>query len=144
MVDVSGKPSTVRRSIAEAIVQLGEDTYQALMDKRIGKGDVLTTAELAGIMGAKNTFGFIPLCHSVVLDAVNLSFTFDEEAYALKIQAEVSSCGRTGVEMEALTAVSVASLTVYDMCKSISKAIRITDIRLIFKEGGVRGPLINP
>ena len=144
MVDVSGKPSTSRRAIAEAVVQLGADSYIALMDKRIGKGDVFTTAELAGIMGAKDTSRLIPLCHSVALDAVDLTFMLDEDAYALKIQAEVSSCGRTGVEMEALTAVSIASLTVYDMCKSISKAIRITDIRLIFKEGGVRGPLTNP
>ncbi|MXX97908.1 MAG: cyclic pyranopterin monophosphate synthase MoaC [Rhodothermaceae bacterium] len=139
MVDVSRKPSSTRSASAEGVIQLGVDAYTALTQKRIAKGDVLTTAQLAGIMGAKDTARLIPLCHPIPLDSVVLSFSFDEKTHAVKIQAKVTSCGRTGVEMEALTAVSIASLSIYDMCKSISKAIRITDIRLVSKEGGVRG-----
>ncbi len=120
-------------------MQLGVDAYAALTQKRIAKGDVLTTAQLAGIMGAKDTARLIPLCHPIPLDSVVLSFSFDEKMHAVKIQAKVTSCGRTGVEMEALTAVSIAALSIYDMCKSISKAIRITDIRLVSKDGGVHG-----
>jgi len=140
MVDVSLKPQSVRSAVAEGVVHLGAEAYFALIEQRIAKGNVLTTAQLAGIMGAKDTARLIPMCHPVSLDAVDLSFSFDEHAYAVKIQATVTSFGRTGVEMEALTAVSTASLSMYDMCKSISKAIRITDIRLISKEGGVHGP----
>lgn len=139
MVDVSGKPSSKRSASAEAVIQLGVDAYTALTKKRIAKGDVFTTAQLAGIMGAKDTARLIPLCHSIPLDSVVFSFSFDENMHAVKIQSKVVSCGRTGVEMEALMAVSIASLSIYDMCKSISKAIRITDIRLVSKEGGVRG-----
>ena len=139
MVDVSKKPSSTRSASAEGIVQLGVDTYTALTQKRIAKGDVLTTAQLAGIMGAKDTARLIPLCHPIPLDSVVLSFSFDEKMHAVRIRANVTSCGRTGVEMEALTAVSIASLSIYDMCKSISKAIRITDIRLVSKDGGVHG-----
>ncbi len=139
MVDVSSKPSSKRNASAEASVLLGADAYEALTQKRIAKGDVLTTAQIAGIMGAKDTARLIPLCHPISLDSVELSFLFDETIHAVKIKAEVTSCGRTGVEMEALTAVSMASLSIYDMCKSISKAIRITDIQLISKDGGVHG-----
>lgn len=139
MVDVSRKPSSMRRASAEGVVQLGIDAYTALTQKRIAKGDVLSTAQLAGIMGAKDTARLIPLCHPIPLDSVALSFSFDEKMHAVKIQAKVTSYGRTGVEMEALTAVSIASLSIYDMCKSISKAIRITDIRLVSKDGGVHG-----
>ncbi len=139
MVDVSNKPSSKRNASAEASVLLGEYAYEALTQKRIAKGDVLTTAQIAGIMGAKDTARLIPLCHPISLDSVELSFLFDETTHAVKIKAEVTSCGRTGVEMEALTAVSMASLSIYDMCKSISKAIRITDIQLISKDGGVHG-----
>ncbi len=139
MVDVSAKPSSVRSAVAEGVVHLGADAYLALVEQRAGKGDILTAAQVAGIMGAKETSRLIPMCHPVALDAVDLTFSFDEHAHAVKIQATASSRGRTGVEMEVLTAVSIASLTVYDMCKSISKAIRITDIRLLSKEGGVHG-----
>lgn len=139
MVDVSNKPSSSRSAAAEGIVELDVDAYTALTEKRITKGDVLTTAQLAGIMGAKDTSRLIPLCHPIPLDSVRLSFSFDEKMHAVKIRAKVTSCGRTGVEMEALTAVSIASLSIYDMCKSISKVMRITGIRLISKDGGVHG-----
>ena len=139
MVDVSSKPSSARSAVVEGVVHLGSDAYHALIEQRIVKGDVLTTAQIAGIMGAKETARLIPMCHPVQLDSVDITFSFDEHAYAVKIQATATSYGRTGVEMEALTAVSIASLAIYDMCKSISKAIRITDIRLISKEGGVHG-----
>ena len=139
MVDVSKKPSSSRYAVAEAVIELGADAYTALVQQRTAKGDVLTTAQLAGIMGAKQTARLIPLCHQVSLDAVDIEFELNEETHSGTIQAAVTSCGRTGVEMEALTAVTIASLAVYDMCKSISKAIRITDIRLISKDGGVHG-----
>ncbi len=139
MVDVSTKPSSVRHALAEGVVELGGDAYAALMEERVAKGNVLTTAQLAGIMGAKQTAQLIPLCHSIPLDAVDLTFSFDDLSYSVKVQASVTSCGRTGVEMEALTAVSIASLSIYDMCKSISKAIRITGIQLVSKKGGVHG-----
>ena len=139
MVDVSQKSLSERKAVSEGTVHLGEEAFHALVEHRIGKGDVLNTAQIAGIMGAKETSRLIPLCHSIALDAVDLTFQMDENAYSIKIQATVGSCDRTGVEMEALTAVSVAALTIYDMCKSISKSIRITDIRLISKDGGLHG-----
>ncbi len=139
MVDVSTKPASMRCASAEGVVVLGAAAYTALDGKRIEKGDVLTTAQLAGIMGAKDTARLIPLCHPIPLDSVKISFSMDEERHAVTIQSEVTSWGRTGVEMEALTAVSIAALSIYDMCKSISKAIRITDLRLLSKDGGVHG-----
>lgn len=139
MVDVSQKSPTERKAVSEGVVHLGEEAFRALVEDRVKKGDVLHTAQLAGIMGAKETARLIPLCHSIALDAVDLTFQPMENTYSIKIQCTVCSCDRTGVEMEALTAVSVAALTIYDMCKSISKAIRITDIRLISKDGGQHG-----
>ncbi len=140
MVDVSSKSVTERSAVAEGVVHLGSAAYVALMEQRIAKGNVLTTAQLAGIMGAKDTARLIPMCHQIPLNAVDIAFSFNAHAHTIKIQATVTSYARTGVEMEALTAVSVAALSMYDMCKSISKAIRITDIRLITKEGGKHGP----
>jgi len=139
MVDISQKPPTTRTAIAESVVYLGSDAFEALIKNQVTKGDVLTTAQLAGIMGAKETSRLIPLCHPILLNGVNLSFSLDKEACTVTVQASVTTSGNTGVEMEALTAVSIASLTIYDMCKSISKAIRITDIQLISKDGGVHG-----
>ncbi len=140
MVDISSKPSSVRHAMAECVVELGVDAYEALTEERVAKGNVLTTAQLAGIMGAKQTSKLIPLCHSIPLDSVDLTFSFDDHASSVRVQASVASCGRTGVEMEALTAVSIASLSIYDMCKSISKEIRITGIHLVSKTGGVHAP----
>jgi len=139
MVDVSKKSLSERQAVAEGVVHLGKEAFQALVEHRISKGDVLNTAQVAGIMGAKETSRLIPLCHLIALDSVHLTFQMDEMTHSTKIQAIVHSRGRTGVEMEALTAISIAALTIYDMCKSLSKAIRITDIRLISKDGGVHG-----
>lgn len=139
MVDVSTKESSVRCASAEGTVQLGADAYAALLEKRVTKGDVLTTAQLAGIMGAKETARLIPLCHPIVLEAINVTFSFNEKMCSITVRAEATSVGRTGVEMEVLTAVSIAALAIYDMCKSISKDIRITNIHLVSKKGGARG-----
>ncbi len=139
MVDISHKSPTLRSAVAESVVHLGRDAFGALITNQVAKGDVLTSAQLAGIMGAKETSRLIPLCHPVSLSGVNLSFSLDEKASAVTIQATVTCTDTTGVEMEALTAVSVAALTMYDMCKSISKAIRITNIQLISKDGGAHG-----
>ena len=139
MVDVSTKESSVRCASAEGTVQLGTDAYAALLEKRVTKGDVLTTAQLAGIMGAKETARLIPLCHPIALEAINVTFSFNEKMCSITVRAEATSVGRTGVEMEVLTAVSIASLAIYDMCKSISKDIRITNIHLVSKKGGVHG-----
>ncbi|MCY4171355.1 MAG: cyclic pyranopterin monophosphate synthase MoaC [Bacteroidetes bacterium] len=139
MVDITEKTPTVRTAVAQSVVFLGSDAFRALINDEVAKGDVLTSAQLAGIMGAKETGRLIPLCHPILINSVNLSFSLDEEAFSVTIKATVNTHANTGVEMEALTAVSVASLTIYDMCKSISKAIRITNIKLISKEGGVHG-----
>lgn len=142
MVDVSDKNSTRRRALAIGRLLLGREAYDALKEGSITKGDVLTTAQVAAIQGAKETSRLIPLCHPIVLDAVDVEFEFRPDEHALDICATVTNVGRTGVEMEALTAVSVAALVIYDMCKSISKAVRITDIRLILKEGGKSGTFV--
>ena len=139
MVDISVKESSERCASAEGTVQLGADAYSALVEERVTKGDVLTTAQLAGIMGAKETARLIPLCHPIALEAINLTFSLNEKMYSITVRAEATSVGRTGVEMEVLTAVSIASLAIYDMCKSISKDIRITNIHLVSKKGGVHG-----
>jgi molybdenum cofactor biosynthesis protein MoaC len=115
-----------------------------VQDNDIQKGDVLTTAQIAGIMGAKQTSQLIPLCHDVQIDGVDVEFTFDEEAHAIEIRAYTKSIGVTGVEMEALTAVSITALTIYDMCKSVSKGIRVTDIHLLAKTGGQSGNYRKP
>ena len=144
MVDVSAKVPTRRMAIAAGRVELGQEAFDALSRNAIGKGDVLTTAQVAGIQAAKDTSRIIPLCHLLSLEAVDVTFELIADAKAVDIRANVTSLGRTGVEMEALTAVSVAALVIYDMCKSVSKKIRITGIRLIAKEGGKSGSYLNP
>ncbi len=139
MVDVSEKSDSVRTAVATGKVLLGEEAYRRVQEKDIQKGDVLTTAQVAGIMGAKQTSQLIPLCHDVQIDGVDVEFTFEEEEKAIEIRAYTKSIGVTGVEMEALTAVSITALTIYDMCKSVSKGIRITDIHLLAKTGGQSG-----
>lgn len=140
MVDVSGKNVTQRQAVAAGRVVLGEEAFAALEARNVAKGDVLTTAQLAGIMGAKETSRLIPLCHTVTLDAIDIEIELHKPDQSVDIRAVARTAGRTGVEMEALTAVTVAALAVYDMCKSFSKAIRIMEVRLISKEGGSRGP----
>ena len=139
MVNVGDKTVTGRRAVAPASVYVNEETYEAIKTGGIKKGDVLTVAQIAGIMGAKRTSDLIPMCHPLALDGVDLHMSLDGDRCMVEIIAEVSCVGRTGVEMEALTAVSVAALTVYDMCKAVQKDIVITDIRLLEKSGGVHG-----
>ncbi len=139
MVDVTGKDPTHRRAVAAASVWVGPETFRRIADRSLEKGDVLQVARLAGIMAAKKTPDLIPLCHPLPIGSVRVAFSLDEADSRVDIEAEVRVSGRTGVEMEALTAVSVAALTVYDMCKAVDKGIRIGNIRLLRKEGGKSG-----
>ena len=139
MVDVSDKESTKREATAGGSVIMQPETLKTIMDRGIKKGDVLSVAQLAGIMGAKRTADLIPLCHPLGLSSVTVDLSCDPDRNAVDITATAKITGQTGVEMEALTAVSVAALTVYDMCKAIDKGMRLTDIRLIKKTGGKSG-----
>lgn len=139
MVDISDKADTVRTAVARGRVILGEEAFRQLADQKIAKGDVLGIAQVAGIMGAKRTSVLIPLCHSIPVTGIEVIFRLEETDHAVEIEASARSVGPTGVEMEALTAISTAALTIYDMCKSVSKAIRITDIELLAKSGGKTG-----
>ena len=139
MVDVGEKSPTRRTATAAARVLVNENTFALIRSGGMKKGDVLTVAQVAGVMGAKRTPELIPMCHPILMDGIDLSLHLDEQRCAVEIQATVSCDGRTGVEMEALTAVSTAALTVYDMCKAVQKDMVITDIRLIRKTGGVHG-----
>ncbi len=139
MVDVGEKPVSRRTAIARGSVLVNEHCFSLIRSGGMKKGDVLTVSQIAGVMGAKRTPELIPMCHPILIDGVNLRLALDEERLAVDIEAEVRCDGRTGVEMEALTAVSVAALTVYDMCKAVQKDMTITDIRLVEKTGGVHG-----
>lgn len=139
MVDVSEKIGTVRTALAAGRVLLGEEAFRLVSENKVRKGDVLTIAQIAGIMGAKQTSKLIPLCHDVFVKGVDVELTLNEADKAVEIRAVTKTVGSTGVEIEALTAVSIAALTVYDMCKSISKEIEITGIHLLAKTGGVSG-----
>ena len=139
MVNVGDKPVTHRTARAGARVLVNEDTFALIASGGMKKGDVLTVAQLAGIMGAKRTPDLIPLCHPVAISGIEVRLTLNEAACAVDIEASVTCDGQTGVEMEALTAASVAALTVYDMCKAVQKDMRITDLRLLDKTGGVHG-----
>ncbi len=138
MVDVSGKDETLRRARATALVRMEPSTLTLIRDRAMAKGDVFEVARLAGIMAAKRTGDLIPLCHPLGLDGVEVAFSPVDER-TLAIEATVTIRGRTGVEMEALTAVSVAALTVYDMCKAVDRGMVIDQIRLEEKAGGHRG-----
>ena len=137
MVDVTDKGITAREAIAEATVIVNESTMNAILTGGVKKGNVLAVAQVAGIMAAKKTADIIPMCHPLMLSAVDISFTHTDTE--LHIQSAVRCKGITGVEMEALTAVSTAALTVYDMCKALQRDIEITDIRLVYKNGGKSG-----
>ena len=143
MVDVGEKPVTTRTAVAGARVLVSRGTFDLIRSGGMKKGDVLTVAQIAGIMGAKRVPDIIPMCHPIIMDGINLKLSLDEERCAVEIRAEVSCTGRTGVEMEALSAASIAALTVYDMCKAVQKDMVITDIRLISKTGGVHGDYIR-
>lgn len=139
MVNVEDKEITRRRAQAGARVYVNEQTYALIESGGMRKGDVLAVAQVAGIMGAKRTPELIPMCHSILLDGIQLSLALNPQRCCVEITATVSSTGRTGVEMEALTAASTAALTVYDMCKAVQKDIVISDLRLLQKSGGVHG-----
>ncbi|WP_019643657.1 cyclic pyranopterin monophosphate synthase MoaC [Novispirillum itersonii] len=139
MVDVSDKDITERSATAKGSVFMQPETLRLIAARGFKKGDVLSIAQLAGIMGAKRTPDLIPLCHPLALTKVEVTLTCDTDRNAVEITATCKLKGRTGVEMEALTAVSVAALTVYDMCKAVDKGMRISDIRLTHKEGGKSG-----
>ena len=143
MVNVGDKAPTVRTAVAAGRVLVSRQTFDLIRTGGMKKGDVLTVAQIAGIMGAKRTPELIPMCHPLLLDGVRLHLSLDEEACAVEIRAEVSCIGRTGVEMEALTAVSTAALTVYDMCKAVQKDMVIDQIRLVSKTGGVHGDYLR-
>lgn len=139
MVDVSGKPVTDRLAVAEGAVRMSLETLQLITEGRAKKGDVLAVARLAGIMAAKKTADLIPLCHPLPITKVALELTPDPALPGIRIEASVKTSGQTGVEMEALTAVSVAALTVYDMVKAVEKSMVIDGIRLTLKDGGKSG-----
>lgn len=139
MVDVGDKGVTSRTAVAAARVLVNQETFQLIRSGGVKKGDVLTVAQIAGVMGAKKTPDIIPMCHPILLSGINLHLSMDEGRCSIEIIASVSCSGRTGVEMEALTAVTTAALTVYDMCKAVQKDMVITDIRLLDKTGGVHG-----
>lgn len=139
MVDVSGKPETLREAVAKGSIQMSRATLAAIQDKKIPKGDVLAVAKIAGIMAAKAVPNLIPLCHSILLSNVDLTFMVLAESERIEIESKVKTIGRTGAEMEALTAVSVAALTIYDMCKAVDKEMVIGEVRLVSKKGGRSG-----
>ena len=139
MVDVSGKPETVREAVAAGRIFMMPETLQLILDRKVSKGDVFGIARIAGIMAAKKTSDLIPLCHPLNLTAVGISFDPDEKASCVNMQAKVRTTGQTGVEMEALTAIAAAGLTIYDMCKAVDRGMIIADIRLMKKTGGKSG-----
>ena len=134
MVDVSDKASTARRAVAEALVAMSDETMSLVIDGRASKGDVLGVAEIAGVMGAKRTSDLIPLCHPLGLTDISVAITPDRAAGALRIRTEAATTGQTGVEMEAMTAASVAALTVYDMVKGVERGVEIRSVRLALQE----------
>lgn len=139
MVDVSQKDITMRIAIAEGSIKVNQDVFRSIKEQTNKKGDVLAVARIAGIMAAKKTSDMIPLCHPLFITKVTIDFELDEDNYMIKAIATTKVNGKTGVEMEALHAVSVTLLTIYDMCKAIDKSMEIADIRLLHKEGGKSG-----
>jgi len=142
MVDVGHKDDTERVAVAKGEVHMRPETLHLIAQEELPKGDVLTTAQLAGIMAAKQTPNLIPLCHPLLLTQIDVALEIDERTSLIEITATVRTKGKTGVEMEALTAVSVAALTLYDMAKAVEKTMRITNIRLIRKSGGKSGDIL--
>ncbi|MDQ7830559.1 MAG: cyclic pyranopterin monophosphate synthase MoaC [Desulfovibrionaceae bacterium] len=144
MVDVGGKAVTRRIAVAGARVILSAKTLALLQEAALPKGDALATAKIAGILAAKRTFELIPLCHPLPLSFADVRFTVDAATCAVMIEAEARTDAPTGVEMEALTAASVAALTLYDMCKAVQKDIEVTAVRLLYKSGGKSGIFVSP
>ncbi len=143
MVDVGDKAATKRVAVAKGRIFMSQQTLAAIADERVKKGNVLETARIAGVMAAKKTSDLIPMCHPLNITHIRVDFTIDRENNCIGIEAEVSLTGKTGVEMEALTAVSVAALAIYDMCKAYDKTMEVSDIHLAFKSGGKSGVFRN-
>lgn len=141
MVDVTGKPDTHREAVAKGIVRMQASTFDLLKKGKMAKGDVLAVAQLAGIMAAKQTPNLIPLCHPILIGNTKIEFSLDDKNSTVEITATVESFGKTGVEMEALTATAATALTIYDMCKAVDRGISIENIRLIRKSGGKSGTI---
>jgi cyclic pyranopterin phosphate synthase len=144
MVDVSEKNATTREAVARGAISMKKATLALILDNQLAKGDAIGTARVAGIMAAKKTPGLIPLCHPLQISSVSIDFGFDRKKGQIIIESRVKVTGQTGVEMEALTAVSVAALTIYDMCKAVDKEMIISDIMLIEKTGGKSGTFLRP
>ncbi|MBC7232920.1 MAG: cyclic pyranopterin monophosphate synthase MoaC [Chloroflexi bacterium] len=142
MVDVGTKPDTERVAVARGEIAMRPETLRLIVEKGVPKGDVLAVAQVAGIMAAKRVPELIPLCHPLLISKIDVEFRIDEAASRIEITATVRSTGKTGVEMEALTAVSVAALTIYDMAKAVERTMRIGNIRLVRKSGGKSGEIV--
>lgn len=136
MVDVGGKPITSRQAVARGKVLMQSKTVSLLKKGKLPKGDVLAAARVAGIMAAKETYRLIPLCHPLLIEDINIEFSLDEKACGVEVTAMVKGSGKTGFEMEALTAVAVCGLTIYDMCKAVDQTLHLDNIRLVKKSGG--------
>ncbi|MFC1902693.1 cyclic pyranopterin monophosphate synthase MoaC [Chloroflexota bacterium] len=141
MVDISGKVDTRREAIAKGVVRMKASTFEMLKKGEVAKGDVLSVAQLAGIMAAKQTSNLIPLCHPLLIGDIKVEFSLDERNSTVEITTTAKSMGKTGVEMEALTVTAVAALTIYDMCKAVDRGMRIDNIRMIRKSGGKSGEI---
>ncbi|WP_333473050.1 cyclic pyranopterin monophosphate synthase MoaC [Crassaminicella thermophila] len=143
MVEVGDKEDTKRLAVARGCIKVAKSTMKMIQEGKMKKGDVLSVAQIAGIMGAKKTSENIPMCHNIFITGVDMKFYLDEERSVIHIEGVVKTIGKTGVEMEALNAVSVAALTIYDMCKAVDKDMVISDIRLVKKTGGKSGTYIR-
>jgi cyclic pyranopterin phosphate synthase len=144
MVDVSEKPATAREAVAQGVITMQPETLALIAEQKTKKGNVLETARIAGMMAAKRTAELIPMCHPVSITHVQVDFVADPDTHSIRIEAAVRLVGQTGVEMEALTAVSIAALTIYDMCKSYDRAMAISDVYLLKKSGGKSGTYVRP
>ena len=141
MVDVTQKPDTHRQAVARGLVRMQPATLELIKGGQVAKGNVLSVAQLAGIMAAKQTPSLIPLCHPILIGEVRIEFDIDDKESTVAINTTVESTGKTGVEMEALTATAVAALTIYDMCKAVDRGMKIENVRLIRKSGGKSGTI---
>jgi cyclic pyranopterin phosphate synthase len=142
MVDVTAKADTQREAVTKGTVHMKAETLELITTGKVPKGDVLTVAQIAGIMAAKQTPSLIPLCHPLLLGEIKVEFEIDEAHHAINITSTVKNTGQTGVEMEAMTATAVAALTIYDMCKAVDRGMRIDNVRLIKKSGGKSGTIV--
>lgn len=139
MVDITEKPFTIRVAKAKATIHMKPETIKLIIDKKIPKGDVISVAKIAGILGAKNTANLIPMCHPLNITSIDINFNINKKLHTIDIESLVKIIGQTGVEMEALTAVTISALTIYDMCKAVDKEMTISDIMLLEKSGGKSG-----